>query len=195
MYPIQNKNDLRYKTTHNTIRNIYKELLAQKSYLSISVTEICKLAKLNRTTFYIHYKDTHAVMEEFENEVFELIVNFIDHALQMNTPHHELSTIVSDYLQTSDGDFFDKILNGVYGSGNLYLRICDYISNTVSPIFLKSGQLTKREAELLSIYLSNAAVGMFREWHNKDYINLEEEYKFTAKLTDTIMELYGIELA
>ncbi len=194
MYTVQNKNDIRYKTTHDNIRKAYKKLLSQKSYLQISVTEICKLAQINRGTFYIHYKDSFAVMNELEDEIYQQIINFIDNAIKMSSPHHELSHIVSNYLKTEDGDFFDKILNGVYGSGNTYIKICDYISSTISPSFLNNSQLTQREAELLSIFLTNAAVGIFREWHKNKYHNLDEEYKFAAKLSDSVLELYGIKL-
>jgi len=192
MYTVQNKNDIRYKTTHDTIRNVYKELLSQKNYLLISVTEICKLAKINRGTFYIHYEDSQAVMAEFENEIYQQIVSFIDNAMKMNQPHHELSSTVSNYLKTEDGDFLDKVLNGIYGSGSLYLKICDYISTSISPTFINGGQLSKREAEILSIFLANGAVAVFRDWHKNGYKNLDKEYKFSSNLVDSIMELYGI---
>lgn len=192
MYTVQNKNDIRYKTTHDNIRKVYKELLSQKNYLQISVTEICKLANINRGTFYIHYEDSQAVMIEFENEIYQQIVCFIDDAMKMNQPHHELSTTVSNYLKTEDGDFLDKVLNGIYGSGSLYLKICDYISSSISPVFINGGKLTKREAELLSIFLANGAAAVFHDWNKHGYKNLIKEYKFSSNLVDSIMELYGI---
>ncbi len=195
MYTIQNKNDIRYQNTHTTIRNAYKELLTQKNYLSISVTEICKLAHINRGTFYIHYKDSFSVMNEFEDEIYQQIIEFINNALSMSSPHHELSQLVTSYLRTEDGVFFDKVLNGVYGSGKIYIRICDYISSSISPSFINAGNLTNREAELLSIYLSNATVAVFRDWHRNEYQNLEEEYKFAANLTDSVLELFNINLS
>lgn len=108
MYKVLNKNDIRYQSTHITIRNVYKELLSQKHYLSISVTEICKLAHINRGTFYIHYKDSSSVMAEFEEETYHQMIQFINETIF--TKAHHLPYTFSDYIKTEDGDFFDKVL-------------------------------------------------------------------------------------
>lgn len=68
---IARKSDRRTRYTKDVIRKAYLELLHQISWEKISVTEICKLADINRTTFYLHYDTSVAVLEEILNELFE----------------------------------------------------------------------------------------------------------------------------
>ena len=49
------KQDRRTRYTRQTIKDTFLELLKQKSFTKITVTEICKNAEINRGTFYLHY--------------------------------------------------------------------------------------------------------------------------------------------
>ena len=46
------KQDRRTRYTRQTIKDTFLELLKQKSFTKITVTEICKNAEINRGTFY-----------------------------------------------------------------------------------------------------------------------------------------------
>ena len=46
------KQDRRTRYTRQTIKDTFLELLNQKSFTKITVTEICKNAEINRGTFY-----------------------------------------------------------------------------------------------------------------------------------------------
>ncbi len=47
------KQDRRTRYTRQTIKDTFLELLKQKSFTKITVTEICKNAEINRGTFYL----------------------------------------------------------------------------------------------------------------------------------------------
>ena len=49
------KQDRRTRYTRQTIKDTFLELLKQKSFTKITVTEVCKNAEINRGTFYIFY--------------------------------------------------------------------------------------------------------------------------------------------
>ena len=53
------------------IREAFAQLLQEKAFERISVTEIVQRADLNRSTFYAHYQDIWALVEEYENEVVD----------------------------------------------------------------------------------------------------------------------------
>lgn len=66
------KQKARYRSSirsQQMIRNAFIELLKEKDFSKITVTDIVNRANLNRTTFYAHYPDIHGVIEEFENEI------------------------------------------------------------------------------------------------------------------------------
>ena len=61
------KQDRRTRYTRQTIKDTFLELLNQKSFTKITVTEICKNAEINRGTFYLHYYDIHDVLSDIFN--------------------------------------------------------------------------------------------------------------------------------
>ena len=49
------KQDCRTRCTRQTIKETFLELLKQKNFTKITVTEICKIYEINRGPFYLHY--------------------------------------------------------------------------------------------------------------------------------------------
>lgn len=66
----------RTKMTRRLIKDAYLELLETFPLDTISVSEICKLADVNRSTFYKYYVDVPTLMREIENDVLEQIPKF-----------------------------------------------------------------------------------------------------------------------
>ena len=56
-------------------------LLQIKPYTKISVTELCRLADINRGTFYIHYFDVDDVLDDILTESFSDVSGTINHVL------------------------------------------------------------------------------------------------------------------
>ena len=69
------KQDRRTRYTRQTIKDTFLELLKQKSFTKITVTEICKNAEINRGTFYLHYYDIHDVLSDIFNDYDSGYVN------------------------------------------------------------------------------------------------------------------------
>lgn len=51
------------------IREAFLELLDEKEFGKITVTDITNRADLNRSTFYAHYPDVRGVVEEIQDEI------------------------------------------------------------------------------------------------------------------------------
>jgi len=66
-------NNKRKKESMERIEKVFIELLQTKELSEISVSDICKRAGLNRTTFYANYTDIYgladAIRDKLENEV------------------------------------------------------------------------------------------------------------------------------
>lgn len=61
-----NKN---YLNTEKKIRVAFLKLIKDKQLCDITVSEFCRLAEINRTTFYKHYQDIWEIPQKFEKEV------------------------------------------------------------------------------------------------------------------------------
>lgn len=77
------------------IRTAFMELLKEKSFEKITVTDIVKRADINRSTFYAHYPDVMGLIEEIQEEVLSFAeqylkkVNFAD-VLENPIPYLQL---------------------------------------------------------------------------------------------------------
>lgn len=59
----------RTRLTKLTFRKALAQLMKDKHISQISIREICEKAELNRSTFYLHYKNVYDLLEEIENEI------------------------------------------------------------------------------------------------------------------------------
>ena len=53
------------------------ELLKEKDFEKITVTDIVNRADINRSTFYAHYRDIYAVVEEIQDEIVNCSVELL----------------------------------------------------------------------------------------------------------------------
>lgn len=63
--------DLRIIKTKKVIREAFWTLREKNPLEKIKVRELCKIALINKSTFYNHYEDIFALSEEIENELLD----------------------------------------------------------------------------------------------------------------------------
>lgn len=59
--------------TLRVIRETFISMLQKKNVEKISVGELCEQADINRSTFYRHYADVYALLDEISEEYFRLL--------------------------------------------------------------------------------------------------------------------------
>lgn len=64
------------------IRAAFIELLAEKPLEKITVVDIVNRSDLSRNTFYAHYQDVFAVLEEFQAEALQRLRNVLEAAME-----------------------------------------------------------------------------------------------------------------
>ena len=64
-----NKNDLRVIKTKNALYNALIELMKEKTFEEIKVSDICNKALINRSTFYAHYDDKYELLTDCINDL------------------------------------------------------------------------------------------------------------------------------
>ncbi len=57
--------------SRNMIKKAFFELLSQKNATEITVVDVVNAADISRNTFYAHYDDIYAVLNEIENDFIE----------------------------------------------------------------------------------------------------------------------------
>ena len=66
--------DLRVRRTLASIRKAFYELVLEKNYNEISITELTEHAGINRKTFYLHYSSLDDLVSEIEDEIVSEIL-------------------------------------------------------------------------------------------------------------------------
>ena len=65
--------DRRIKKTKDCLRKGLAELLEEKGINDITVKELTDRVDINRSTFYLHYRDIYDMMEQIEDELVQKI--------------------------------------------------------------------------------------------------------------------------
>ena len=175
--------DKRIRATKDALETALLQLLQDKRLSSISVTELCKAAGINRNTFYCHYSYPAEVAKAFENRVFEKIKEELsrndktDHALitiiQFLAANKDISAVLSsaNYDSTFFEDFFQ------------YCYDCTLLKLTDEHTVLN---LTKQKMAIHFLVSGSAAV--VRVWLNN---GAQEDPVEIAKMIDSLCK-YGI---
>ncbi len=74
--------------TKATIKKIFTKLLIDKGLNSLTVSDITRLANINRGTFYLHYLDKYDLLEKLENEIISDLTEILlkDSENYLNNP-------------------------------------------------------------------------------------------------------------
>lgn len=69
--------DRRERKSKAALKNALIELMQQKSTAKITVTEICVLADVNRSTFYVHYGSVEQLLCDIHEDLFADMDRFL----------------------------------------------------------------------------------------------------------------------
>lgn len=69
------KNDPRVTRTHNLIQDAFLSLASEKDFEAITVKDIADRAIINRATFYAHFEDKYALLDNLISETFTSLVS------------------------------------------------------------------------------------------------------------------------
>ena len=93
---MKKSNDRRIRYTRYALQNALIDCMQRKPFNRITVREICETADINRSTFYMHYKDIYELLDEIEEQVYQEI----DAIFSKESPSiHNMEQLL-DYVQT-----------------------------------------------------------------------------------------------
>jgi AcrR family transcriptional regulator len=63
------QDDLRIFKTKKAIKKAFFDLVSEKTFEKVAISDIADKAMINRATFYLHYQDKYDLLNNLENEV------------------------------------------------------------------------------------------------------------------------------
>ena len=107
------KTDPRSRYTQSVIENAFLTLIREKKQLSkVTVSDICKVAEINRGTFYRYYLDVYDLADQLMDAGIEQIRKMI--ANENGQSYREVFSSVLRIFQ-QDRAFFSMVMSNAFG--------------------------------------------------------------------------------
>ena len=146
-----NTEDRRIRQTKQALKSSLAVLLEQKDIRDISVQELASLADLNRTTFYLHYKDIYDLQQQIENEAAGKINEILMEYMPLKG-HEQIYRMLAKFLTCikEDADLHHIILGK--NKNQVFLReICRSVETHCVKVWTEAFQ-TEGEEERLDYF-------------------------------------------
>ena len=155
----------RVKMTKKIIKEAMLELLETFPLEKITVTQICELAEVNRSTYYVYYEDVSQLMTEIENDVLDMIPASTDGSMD-DTDKEFVNALEQffDYVKENERLFRILILQRDNNSFNLKI-----INNVMERYAMTLKPNKDIPARFASIYCTSGVIGLMREWVSSDF--------------------------
>ena len=152
--------------TKPLIRNAFITLLKEKSLEDITVQEIVEKALINRSTFYLHYKDKYDLYDAI---VDDLLLDISKTLEQAN--FHPFEKLLNDYYkQNKPLDITIQFLEHIDANADSYSvlliqrdfqkQFIDMVSNFIN----SNGSLPR----IITNHIAYGSIGTIIEWLTKD---------------------------
>ncbi len=166
-----NMNDRRVRRTKKLLTKSLTTLMREKKINKITVTELTELADVNRSTFYLYYKDIYDMIEKIENEMFDDFSIELD-KLYLSEVKKEstLSFFIFVFDFIRENADICKILLGEDGDYNFLNKFKEAILKCQPPIMYKLGDDRGRYFMPFAI---SGCIGAIQQW-------LEDDMKITS---------------
>lgn len=180
------KSDRRISKTKKATHSAFLTLLNENDLGDITITDICRVADINRKTFYNHYAGIHQLMDEIENEIvkeFEQIINQHHIDKIVNEPKiffDSLNSLIKDNYE----DYF-RLVSGRYSMG-LVAKITQSLKDRTRTFMLKSGMFEIEHIDYVATYTISGLVSLYQTVFEQKKIDIDSVY-FSDLLKSIVM--------
>ena len=175
--------DLRVVKTKSAIRAALLELMSEKELARITISELCARARINRKTFYSHYRAPSDVIEELENEVLNEFSAILrsggDSLLNVSAAIRDISATIEQRRE-----FFKRFMRqnpDLFNKGKIKAMLCRVITVSLK----NAGALTENETILKAAaeFSISGVLSLYSAWFDG---NCEDDLSF---ITETAINM------
>ena len=174
------------------IRQAFFELLKEKDFEKITVTDIVKKADVNRSTFYAHYPDVLGVIEEIQEEIIEYTqtsMNEMDFKDGLNNPMPHLKHIVK--LVEENNELYRLLMTSAIGMKQMEKIKGILIDRTIETLKMPEEQISQKELEFTIRFFMSGIMALYTQWLNGEInCTLEELNDQLANLVQRSVKMY-----
>jgi AcrR family transcriptional regulator len=185
--------DRRKRRTKKLLMKSLTSLMREKKINKITVTELTELADINRSTFYLNYKDIHDMIEQIETEMFDEFNQQLE-KLYICDPSREntLSFFMFVFEFVKDNADICKVLLGQDGDYTFLNKFKVAIMESQPPIVHK---LDKTCSRYFMPFAVAGCIGAIQQWLQDDMETSPRDIsEFIISLITNGLKYYNIEV-
>lgn len=172
---MEKKCDLRVIKTKNLIYSTLMDLMKEKTFEEIRVSDICNRALINRSTFYAHYEDKYELLVDFINNLKEEFVAKLSknrNNLDTRDYYIELIKVFLDYVENKK-DIYSLIM--LKNRNSIMMDILLSVVNDDVIKRVKSDEInTKIPGNIIAKFYLGGVINLGVEW-------LKDDNKYTKE--------------
>lgn len=170
------KEDLRVVKTKQLIINSFLELVEEKGYSKVTVTDIVNKAMINRNTFYLHYLDKENLINELITENYKKTEPLIMRILIRHARENYNNPVLMQELMLND--IFDFLLQEIelYRIFIMDPGLSGYLGKLKSTIKrqMKKQVVKTVKQEIAFEFVFEGTFGAIIEWIKNDFTSKEQ---------------------
>lgn len=193
--------DPRVRRTRQLLRKALWELIPEMGYEAITIQDIADRATLNRTTFYLHYRDKADLLYQGIEDVFseftsrDPIVSPRDDRLSVEGTRN---AIIHDFEHFAENFDFYQAMLGRHGVWGFFFQLQEYLyAITARRLEAALGELPAGPipTDFVLNYIAAAYLGMIRWWikHEMPYSPEEMASRLVWIYNSGIYKAMGLE--
>jgi len=158
------KNNRRTIITKRILKDSLLELMQTKPISKITIKEICELSDMSRSTFYLHYQDQFALLEDIEKEVLE---KTFENLKTLDTKSNSISSIeiLLNYIKDNKATFgilLCQMENYDFQKGIMH-SVQTYIQSIIP------GLPDKHKEKYIYSFIMHGSHNIIVDWINNDF--------------------------
>lgn len=161
-----NHTDRRVKRTKKALRDALLKLLETKAINQITVTELTLLADVNRATFYFYYTDLPDMVQQIQNETYQLFGDII----RKSTPAINTIEGFTEYAESilefcKENENLCRFVMNNDATNTFYQHIQLLMENNIPNAKMKFSE--NNPARYSTNFVLNAVTGVIIDWMNE----------------------------
>lgn len=92
--------DKRIKKTKKNLKSTFISMMSSTSFEDITITELCKQADISRITFYTHYSDKYALLDDIFQDMIQIGSRIYRRMQNENNPERDYVKSYCNVLHT-----------------------------------------------------------------------------------------------
>lgn len=182
---VPKKENRRIRYTRMALRESLLSQLEHMPINKISVSQVCDQADVNRSTFYLYYKDVYDLNDQIQQELYDEIFKLVSEDIDLVPGLTLLRRIYELIYKNRD---LARVVFGKYGDKEFMKKIITiYHDQAVSDWMKETKDVDKDTLSYLYTFLTYTNLGMVEHWINTDFRETPEQL---AKMTSNMLN-YG----